>query len=31
MTPKLSLKRKVILQKHETLILKIYDYKNTSL
>ncbi|MFY8171725.1 MAG: AMP-dependent synthetase/ligase, partial [Sphingobacteriaceae bacterium] len=31
MTPKLSLKRKVILQKHEALILKIYDYKNTSL
>ena len=31
MTPKLSLKRKVILQKYEALILKIYDYKNTSL
>ena len=31
MTPKLSLKRKVILQKYEPLILKIYDYKNTSL
>jgi long-chain acyl-CoA synthetase len=31
MTPKLSLKRKVILQKYEALILKIYDYKNSSL
>ena len=31
MTPKLSLKRKVILQKYEAIILKIYDYKNTSL
>ena len=31
MTPKLSLKRTVILQKYEALILKIYDYKNTSL
>lgn len=31
MTPKLSLKRKVILQKYESVIHKIYDYKNTAL